>query len=115
MTPHNAHKRLDFRVFSRAATIPPSGHLNADTRPDTASCKTHGQNKRPRHKHDRSQSKLDPTNPQISRPQNPSKIQVNVLFVLSAIFPPQTLNHLIYWHFPNIPAHSTLHVSFFRP
>lgn len=92
MTPHNAHKRLDFRVFSRAATIPPSGHLNADTRPDTASCKTHGQNKRPRHKHDRSQPNFNPTNPPTSRAQNPSKIQVNVLFVLQTPHRPITAN-----------------------
>lgn len=37
MPPHNARKWLDFRVFSHAATILPSGNLNAATRPKTAS------------------------------------------------------------------------------
>nr|DAW73747.1 MAG TPA: hypothetical protein [Bacteriophage sp.] len=76
---------------------------------------THGQNKRPCHKHDRSQSNFNPTNPPTSRAQNPSKIQVNVLFVLSVIFPPQTLNPLIYRRFPPSRLPSTLHFSFFRP
>nr|DAI60569.1 MAG TPA: hypothetical protein [Caudoviricetes sp.] len=53
---------------------------------------THGQNKRPRHKHDRSQSNFNPTNTPTSRPQNPSKIQVNVLFVLQISHRPITAN-----------------------
>lgn len=38
-SPHNARKWLNFCVFSHAATILPPGHLNAATRPKTASHK----------------------------------------------------------------------------
>ena len=71
--------------------------------------------KRPRYKHDRSQSNINPTNPPTSRAQNPSKIQANVLFVYFATLPIFTANPLTYRNFQAILAHSILYISFPRP
>ena len=74
-----------------------------------------GHKKRPRYKHDRRQSNLNPTSNPISRHDNPSKIQVNVLFVYFVTRPIFATNSLTYRNFQMILAHSILYISFFCP